>query len=156
MLLTDEFKEVDSIQSLHVVKLLSLSCPLAAAAAKSLQSCPTRCDPHRRQPTRLPRPWDSPGKNTGVGCHFHLQCMKVKTASEVAQSCTTRSDPMDRSLPGSSVHGIFQARALEWVAIAFSQFPYTFTQPQRTAPPKPNGTSGSKERGGTSSEVRWQ
>ena len=76
--------------------------------------------PHRRQPTRLPRPWDSPGKNTGVGCHFLLQCMKVKRESEVAQSCPTLSDPMNCSLPGSSVHGIFQARVLEWVAIAFS------------------------------------
>ena len=76
--------------------------------------------PHRRQPIRLPRPWDSPGKNTGVGCHFLLQCMKVKSESEVAKSCLTRSDPMDCSLPGSSVHGIFQARLLEWGAIAFS------------------------------------
>ena len=66
--------------------------------------------PHRRQPTRLPRPWDSPGKNTGVGCHFLLQCMKVKSESEVAQSCPTPRDPMDCSLSGSSVHGIFQAR----------------------------------------------
>ena len=73
--------------------------------------------PHRRQATRLPRPWDSPGKNTGVGCHF-LQCMKVKSESEVAQSCLTLSDPMDHSLPGSSVHGIFQARVLEWGAIS--------------------------------------
>ena len=63
--------------------------------------------PHRRQPTRLPRPWDSPDKNTGVGCHFLLQCMKVKSESEVAQSCPTLSDPMDCSLPGSSAHGIF-------------------------------------------------
>ena len=76
--------------------------------------------PHRRQPTRLPHSWDSPGKNTGVGCHFLLQCMKVKSESEVAQSCPTLSDPMDYSLPGSSVHGIFQARVLEWGAIAFS------------------------------------
>ena len=75
--------------------------------------------PHRRQPTRLPRPWDSPGKNTGVGCHFLLQCMKVKRESEVAQSCPTLSDPMDCSPPGSSIHGIFQARVLEWGAIAF-------------------------------------
>ena len=66
------------------------------------------------------RPWDSPGKNTGVGCHFLLQCMKVKSESEVAQSCPTPIDPMDCSLPGPSVHGIFQARVLEWVAIAFS------------------------------------
>jgi len=79
--------------------------------------------PHRRQPTRLCRPWDSPGKNTGVGCYFLLQCMKVKSESEVAQSDSkslTLCDPMDYSLPGSSVHGIFQVRVLEWVAIAFS------------------------------------
>ena len=76
--------------------------------------------PQRRQPTRLPRPWDSPGKNTGVGCHFLLQCMKVKSESEVARLCLTLRDPMDYSLPGSSVHGIFQARVLEWGAIAFS------------------------------------
>ena len=76
--------------------------------------------PHRRQPTRLPRPWDSPGKNTGVGCHLLLQSMKVKSESEVTQLCPTLSDPMDCSLPGSSVHGILQARALEWGAIAFS------------------------------------
>ena len=81
--------------------------------------------PHRRQPRRLPRPWDSPGKNTGVGCHFLLQCMKVKSESEVTQSCPTLSDPMDCSLPGSSVHGIFQARVLEWGAIAFSNLSST-------------------------------
>ena len=85
----------------------------AAAAAKLLQSCSTLCDPHRRHPTRLPRPWDSPGKNAGVGCHFLLQRMKVKSESEVTQSCQTLLDPMDCSLPGSSVHGIFQARVLE-------------------------------------------
>ena len=78
--------------------------------------------PHRRQPTRLPRPWDSPGKNTGVGCHFLLQCMKVKSERKVAQSCLTLSDPMDCSLPGSSAHGIFQATVLEWGAIAFSDY----------------------------------
>ena len=77
--------------------------------------------PHRRQPTRLPCPWDSPGKNIGVGCHFLLQCMKVKSKSEVAQPCPTLPDPMDCSLPGSSVHGIFHTRVLEWGAIAFSQ-----------------------------------
>ena len=76
--------------------------------------------PHRRQPTRLPRPWASPGKNTGVGCHFLLQCMKVKSESEVAQLCLTCRDPMDCSPPGSSIHGIFQARVLAWGAIAFS------------------------------------
>ena len=76
--------------------------------------------PHRWQPNRLCHPWESPGKNTGVGCHFFLQYMKVKSESEVARSCLTLSDPMDCSLPGSSVHGIFQARVLEWGAIAFS------------------------------------
>ena len=76
---------------------------------------------HRQQPTRHPCPWDSPGKNTGVGCHFLLQCMKVKSESEVAQSCLTLSDPVDCSLPGSSIHGIFQARVLEWGAIVFAR-----------------------------------
>ena len=79
--------------------------------------------PHRQQPTRPPRPWDSPGKNTGVGCHFLLQCMKVKSESEVAQLCPILSDPMDCSPPGSPVPGIFQARVLEWGAIAFSRRP---------------------------------
>ena len=69
---------------------------------------------------QAPRPWDSLGKNTGVGCHLLLQSMKVKSESEVAQSCSTPSKPMDCCLPGSSVHGIFQARVLEWGAIAFS------------------------------------
>ena len=78
--------------------------------------------PDRWQPTRLPRPWDSPGKNAGVGGHFLLQCIKVESESEVAQSCPTPSDPMDCSLPGSSIHGIFQARVLEWGAIAFSGY----------------------------------
>ena len=89
-------------------------------AAKSLQSCPTLCDPIDGSPPGSPRLWDSPGKNTGVGCHFLLQCIKVKSESEVAQSCPTLSDPMDCSLPGSSVHGIFPARELESGAIAFS------------------------------------
>ena len=88
--------------------------------------------PHRRQPTRLPRPWDSPGKNTGVGCHFLLQCMKVKSEGEVSQSCLTLSDPMDCSLPGSSFPGIFQARVLEWGAIAFSSFVMRLTPNKRT------------------------
>ena len=83
--------------------------------------------PHRWQPTRLPRPGDSPGKNTGVGCHFLLQCMKVKSESDVAQLCPTLSDPMDCSLLGSSVHGIFQARVLEWGAIAVSDFFLTYS-----------------------------
>ena len=79
--------------------------------------------PQRQQPTRLPHPWDSPSMNTGVGCHFLLQCMKVKSESEVAQY-PTPSDPMDCSLPGFSVPGIFQARVLEWGAIAFSEQSY--------------------------------
>ena len=94
-----------------------LDSAAAATATKSLQSCLTLCDPHRQQPTRLPCPWDSPGKNIGVGCHFLLQCMKVKSESELAQSCLTPSDLMDCSLPGFSVHGIFQARVLEWVPL---------------------------------------
>ena len=91
-----------------------------AAAAKSLQSCLTLCNP--MQPTRLPRPWDSPGKNTGVGCHCLLQCMTVKSESKVTQSCPTLSDPMDCSPSGSSVRGIFQAIVLEWGAIFFVLF----------------------------------
>ena len=77
---------------------------------KSLQSCPTLCDPIDGSPPGFPRPWDSPGKNMGVGCHFLLQCMKVKSESEVAQSCPTLSDAMDCSPPGSSIHGVFQAK----------------------------------------------
>ena len=80
--------------------------------------------PHGRQPTRVPRPWVSPGKNTGVGFHFLLQCTKVKSQSEVAQSCATLSNPMDCSLQGFSIHGIFQARVLEWGTIAFSNLMY--------------------------------
>ena len=90
----------------------------AAAAVASVVSNSVR--PHRRQPTRLPRPWDSPGKNPGAGCHFLLHCMKVKSEREVAQSRPTFSDPVDCSPPGSSIHGSFQARVLEWGAIAFS------------------------------------
>ena len=77
-------------------------CQVASVVSDSVRS-------QRRQPTRLPRPWGSPGKNTGVGCHFLLQCLKVKSESEVAQSCPTLRDPMGYSLPGSSIHGIFQA-----------------------------------------------
>ena len=90
-----------------------------AAAAKSRQSCPTLCNPTDGSPPGS-RPWDSPGNYTGVGCHFLLQCMKVKSESEVAQSCPTLQDPMDCILQGSSIHGISQARVLEWGAIAFS------------------------------------
>ena len=75
---------------------------------------------NRREPTKLPHPWDSPGKSTEMGCHFLLQCMKVKSESEVAQSCPTLCDHIDGSLPGSSIPGILQARTLEWVAISFS------------------------------------
>ena len=91
----------------------------AAAAAKLLQSCPTLCDPIDGSPPEAL--WDSPAKNTGVGCHFLLKCMKVKSENEVTQSCPTPRNPMNISLPGSSVHGIFHARVLEWVAIAFSR-----------------------------------
>ena len=93
-------------------------CMLMLCQVTSVMSDSVR--PHRRQPIRLPRPWDSPGKNSGVSCHFLLQSMKVKRESEVAQSCPTLSDPMDCSPPGSSIHGIFQTRVLEWAAIAFS------------------------------------
>ena len=88
---------------------------IAIAIAKSLHSCPTP-RPHRRQPTRVPHPWDSPDKNTGVGCYFLLQCMKVKSESKVTQSCLTLSDPIDRSLPGSSIQRILQAGVPEWGA----------------------------------------
>ena len=89
------------------------------AAVKSLQSRPTLCDPIDGSPPGSFVPGILQAR-TRVGCHFLLQCMKVKSESEVAQSCPTLSDPMDCSLPGSSVHGIFLARVLEWVAIAFS------------------------------------
>ena len=98
---------------------LYILCNILHAAAKSRQSCPTLCDPIDGGPPGS-RPWDSPGKHTGVGCHFLLQCRKVKSESEVAQSCLTLHDPMDCSLPGSSIHWISQARVLEWGAIAFS------------------------------------
>ena len=94
---------------------------LAAVPAKSLQSCPTLCDPTDGSPPGSPIPGILQGKNTGVGCHFLLQCMKVKSESEVAQSSLTPSDPMDYSLPGSSVHGISQVRILEWITIPFSR-----------------------------------
>ena len=93
--------------------------------------------PQRWQPTRIPCPWDSPGKNTGVGCHFLLQCMKVKSESEVTQSCLTLCDPMDCSLSGSSVHGIFQTRVLEWGAIAFSRYGISLSKYPSSRPNKP-------------------
>ena len=91
----------------------SCCCQVASVVSNSVR-------PHRRQPTRLPHLCDSPGKNTGAGCHFLLQCMKVKSESEVAQSCLTLPNPMDCSFPGSSIHGIFQAGVLEWGVITFS------------------------------------
>ena len=115
-----DFKWDCFLTSLYINSLLEYA---ATAAAKSFQSCLT-LRPQRQQPTRLPCPWDSPGKNTGVGCHFLLQYMKVKSESEVAQSCPTPSDPMDCSPPGPSIHGIFQARVLEWGGIAFSILEY--------------------------------
>ena len=97
------------------IQISCCCCEVASVVSDSVR-------PHKRQPTWLLCPWDSPGKNTGVGCHFLLRCMKVKSESEVAQLCPTLSNSMDCSLPDSSVHGIFQARVLEWVAIAFSEF----------------------------------
>ena len=85
-------------------------CQVASVVSDSVR-------PHRRQPTRLPHPWDSPGKNTGVGCHFLLQCMKMKSENEVSQSCLTLSNTMDCSPPGSSIHGSLQARVPEWGAM---------------------------------------
>ena len=102
------------------VVLQSLCCCCGCVA--SVVSNSVR--PHKQQPTSLPHSWDSPGKNTGVGCHFLLQCMKVKSESEVIQLCPALRNPMDCSLAGSSVHGIFQAKVLEWGAIAFSEITY--------------------------------
>ena len=98
----------------------------AAASAKSLQLCPTLCNPI--DPTMLLCPWDSPGKNTGVGRHFLLQCVKMKSESEVTQSFLTLSDPMVCSLPVSSVHGIFQSRVVEWGATAFPVHPLVYVK----------------------------
>ena len=84
--------------------------------AKSLESCPTLCDPHRRQPTRLLRPWDSPGKNTGVGCHFLLQCMKVKSESVSCSAVSDSVTPRTVAQQAPLSMGILQARILEWVA----------------------------------------
>ena len=113
--------EPEAEPRIGVRRQLSGLSPLmqAAAAAKSCQSCPTLCNPIDGSPAGS-RPWDSPGKNTGVGCHFLLQCMKVKSEREVAQSCPIHHNPMDCSPPGSSVHGISQASVLEWGAIALS------------------------------------
>ena len=104
---------VNVLNALNCMLSNDCCCWVASVVSDSVR-------PQRRQPARLPRPWDSPGKNTGVGCHFLLQCMKAKSESEGAQLCPTLSYPMDCSLPGSSTHGIFQARVLEWGVIAFS------------------------------------
>ena len=104
-------QEVSTTKDCKII--IKTACQVASVLSDSVR-------PHGLQPTRLLCPWDSPGKNTGVGCHFLLQCIKVESESEVAQSCLTLSDPMDCSPPGSSIHGIFQARVLEWGAIAFS------------------------------------
>ena len=110
-------RPVPRVESLFVLHMGGQGYRWMCCCRRQVVSDPVR--PQRWQPTRLPRPWDSPGKNTGVGCHFLLQCMKVK--NEAAQSYSTLSHPMDYSPPGSSVHGIFQARVLEWGAIAFSK-----------------------------------
>ena len=115
--------------SFDILKLIFLHAQLEKASCALTGICCCQlalvlCDSvrhQRRQPTRLPCPWNSPGKNAGVGCHFLLQCMKVKSESEVAQLCPILSCPMDCSPPGSSIHGIFQARVLEWSAIVFSE-----------------------------------
>ena len=104
---------------------MACCCQVASVMSDSVR-------PHGLQPTRLLRPWDSPGKNTGVGCHFLLQCMKVESESEVTQSCLTLSDPMDCSLPGSSIHGTFWATVLEWGAIAFSHSPIRSYEKDKT------------------------
>ena len=114
----DDGRQVEGFRSNLLLLLL-----LLLSRFSRVRLCAT---PETGQPIRLPRPWDSPSKNTGVGCHFLLQCMKVKSQSEGAQSCPTPSDPMDCSLPGSSIHGIFQARVLEWGAIAFSGINLSF------------------------------
>ena len=112
------FKECSAKHKYFLNLFLILFCFACCCQVTSVVSDAVR--PQRRQPTRLSHPWDSPGKNTGVGCHFLLQCKTVKSESEVAESCPTLSDPMDCGPPGSSIHGIFQARVLEWGAIAFS------------------------------------
>ena len=110
-----------SICTITLLLIHRRRCQVASVVSDSVR-------PHGQQPTRLLCPWNSLGKNTGMGCHFLLQCMKVESESEVTQSCLTLRDPMDCSPPGSSVHGICQARVLEWGAIAFSLLIHTYTQ----------------------------
>ena len=114
---------------------LLVNCLAATAAAKSLQSCPTLCDPVDGSPPGSPVPGILQGKNTGVSCHFLLQSMQVKSESEVAQSCLTLSNCMDCSPPGSSIHEIFQAGVLQWDAIAFSNIAFYYT-PKSICPKK--------------------
>ena len=120
-------KESDTTEQLNwtELNLTSLGLHMGFHSGSAVKN-PSLLWPHRRQPTRLLCSWDSPGKNTGVACHFLLQCMKVKSESEVCQLCLTLNNPMDYSLPGSSVHGILQAKVLEWGAIAFYVVPNSF------------------------------
>ena len=111
---------VPGLNSLFTTNPADFQCDICCCCCWVTSVLSDSVRPHRQQPIRLPWPWDSPGKNTGVGCHFLLQCMKVKSESEVAQLCRTLHDHMDCSLPGSSIRGIFQARVLAWGAIAFS------------------------------------
>ena len=127
MKVKEESEKVSLKLNIQKTKIMA-SGPIASLARLVASVMSDSVRPHRWKPTRLPRAWDSPGKNTGVGCHFLLQCMKVKSEREVVQSCPTLSDLMDYSLPGSSIHGIFQARVLEWGAIAFSAGPITSWQ----------------------------
>ena len=113
--LRDTHQEATSTFTRDSNNWISSCCKVTSVVSYSMR-------PHRRLHTRFRSPWESPGKNTGVGCHFLLQCMKVESESEVVQSCPTLSDPMDCRLPGSSIHGIFQARELEWGASAFSEW----------------------------------
>ena len=120
-----------SLNELRELVMDSQACCCYCCQVTSVVSNSVR--PHRWQPTRLLCPWDSPSKNTGVGCHFPLQCMKVKSESEATQSCQSLSNHMDCSLPGSSVYGVLQARVLEWGAIAFSPgFPVHHQLPEFT------------------------
>ena len=112
----------------HYISKKCCCCCCCCCCCEVTSVVPNPVRPHRQQPTRLPHPWDSPGKNIGVGCHFLLQCMKMKSESEVAQSFPTLHNPMDCSLPGSSIHGIFQANVLEWGAIPFSVSSFSCVQ----------------------------
>ena len=112
--LTLKTRNIRELPQLDNENLQKPKVDMVDTAAKSLQSCPTLCDPIDGSPPGSPIPGILQAR-TRVGCHFLLQCMKVKSESEVAQLCLTLSDPMDCSLSGSSTHGIFQARVLEWV-----------------------------------------